>query len=50
VDAAQLREPIPVGGFTQVLQGRVPDSNTESYAHIAENDFKPVRASPLSTF
>ena len=29
--------------------GRV-DFNTESYAHIDENDFKLVRASPLSTF
>ena len=29
---------------------RVADFNTESYAHIAENDFKLVSASPLSTF
>ena len=27
-----------------------PDFNTESYAHIDENDFKLVSASPLSTF
>ena len=27
-----------------------PDFNTESYAHIAENDFRLVSASPLSTF
>ena len=47
---------------TQVLEGRVPgvksvgqlrirpDFNTESYAHIDENDFRLVSASPLSTF
>ena len=29
---------------------RVADFNTESYAHIDENDFKLVSASPLSTF
>ena len=27
-----------------------PDFNTESYAHIQENDFRLVSASPLSTF
>lgn len=27
-----------------------PGFNTESYAHIEENDFQTVRASPLSTF
>ena len=32
------------------LHFRAPDFNTESYAHIAENDFRLVSASPLSTF
>ena len=30
--------------------GAPPDFNTESYARIAENDFRLVSASPLSTF
>ena len=62
VDVEKLKEMIPVGGFSQVLEGRVPgvksvgqlrirpDFNTESYAHIDENDFRLVSASPLSTF
>ena len=33
-----------------LLQFPPPDFNTESYAHIAENDFRLVSASPLSTF
>ena len=62
VDVEELREAIPAGGSTQVLEARVPgvksarqlrirpDFNTESYAHIDENDFRIVSASPLSTF
>ena len=62
VDVGKLEEMILVGGFTQVLEGRVPgvksagqpsirpDFNTDSYAHIDENDFRLVSASPLSTF
>ncbi len=50
VDAAALKQAIPVAGITQGLQGRVPDPNTESYARIVENDFRLVSASPLSTF
>ena len=55
----KIRGAIPVGGFAQVLEGRVPgvksvgpppDPNTESYARIVENDFRLVSASPLSTF
>ena len=34
----------------QVYHFQMPDFNTESYAHIAENDFRLVSASPLSTF
>ena len=34
----------------QALHFQPPDFNTESYAHIAENDFRLVSASPLSTF
>ncbi len=50
VDPAKIREIIPVGGFTQGLQGRVTGVYTESYARIVENDFRLVSASPLSTF
>ena len=52
VDAEQVRESVPVGGFTQVLEARVPAPavDTESYARIVENDFRLVSASPLSTF
>ena len=39
----------PTGGPGRQLRVR-PDFNTESYAHIDENDFKIVSASPLSTF
>ena len=34
----------------QAFHFQAPDFNTESYAHIAENDFRLVSASPLSTF
>ena len=34
----------------QALHFLPPDFNTESYAHIAENDFRLVSAAPLSTF
>ena len=44
VEAAAPVMPAQVG-FLQM-----PDFNTESYAHIAENDFRHVSASPLSTF
>ena len=50
VDPAKIKEIIPVGGFTQGLQGRVTGVYTESYARIVENDFRLVSASPLSTF
>jgi len=55
VEAALLLEAIPHAGRRQVLEGRVAgvrsiDFNTESYAHIDENDFRLVSASPLSTF
>jgi len=43
-EAAAAAMPAEVG-FLQK-----PDFNTESYAHIAENDFRHVAASPLSTF
>jgi len=50
VQAAQrmLREAGPQGLYRTL--GRPPDFNTESYAHIEENDFQTVSASPLSTF
>ena len=34
----------------QAFRFQAPDFNTESYAHIAENDFRLVSAAPLSTF
>ena len=37
-------------GMPLALRRLRPDFNTESYAHIDENDFKLVSASPLSTF
>ena len=45
----------PVDAFSRVFccffsGGRGAEFNTESYAHIAENDFRLVSASPLSTF
>ncbi len=43
-EAAAAAMPVEVG-FLQM-----PDFNTESYARIAENDFRHVSASPLSTF
>ena len=39
----------PTGGYGRQLRVG-PDFNTESYAHIVENDFRLVSASPLSTF
>ena len=43
-EAAAAAKPAEVG-FLQMQ-----DFNTESYAHIAENDFRHVSTSPLSTF
>jgi len=37
-------------GTCCAFSGGLADFNTESYAHIVENDFKLVSASPLSTF
>ena len=63
--AGLVGRPVPVGVVAQSLEARQPvqvreqfrveamrpaDFNTESYAHIAENDFRLVSASPLSTF
>ena len=50
-----LQEVIVTGAGSTVARLRGPVSqmppfNTESYAHIDENDFKLVSASPLSTF
>ena len=52
---AQLRGQVEVAAERAVQLQAVhfappPDFNTESYAHISENDFRLVSASPLSTF
>ena len=54
-DRLRLRGAVASGGVVQVFAKRglaMPpaDFNTESYAHIAENDFRLVSTSPLSTF
>ena len=59
LDAVPLEEIVAVGvagverrmlAVSLAAAVRAPDFNTESYAHIDENDFKLVSASPLSTF
>ncbi len=46
----QLRAAAEQAVQLQALHFPPPDFNTESYARIAENDFRLVSASPLSTF
>ena len=50
VEPGQLRAADRVVRLQAPLHLPPPDFNTESYAHIAENDFRLVSASPLSTF
>ena len=46
----QLRVAAEQAAQARLVRLPPPDFNTESYAHIDENDFKLVSASPLSTF
>ena len=47
VEGRMLSVPLPGYSVAGLMRA---DFNTESYAHIDENDFKLVSASPLSTF
>ena len=49
-EAESMRRAVSAVRSDQALYAFSTDFNTESYAHIAENDFRLVSASPLSTF
>ncbi len=49
-EAARMRRAVSAVSGDQAIYAFSADFNTESYAHIAENDFRLVSSAPLSTF